>query len=168
MADTNLQHRGREVADLWRTVRAIAGDDDQTVVDTVDGETDAIEALRRTVRLAQEADAHAEACKALAASYVERRKVLEDRSERYRRAVASFLQEVGEKSVRLPEGTVSWREAGPQLVGDIPSVADLPDNCVKMVRTKHEPSIKAALADGLVIPGLSLSNGGVSLTVRRA
>lgn len=168
MADTNLQHRAREVSDLWKSVRAIAGDDDQTVIDTVDGETDAIDVLRRTVALAIEAEAHAEACKALAASYVERRKVLEDRAERYRIAVANFLQEVGEKSVRLPEGTVSWRDAGPRLIGDIPSAADLPDNCVRLIRTKHEPSIKAAIADGLVIPGLSLSNGGAALTIRRA
>jgi phage gp36-like protein len=168
MAAPNLASRGREVAALWQSVRSIAGDDDQTVIDTVDGETDAIWALRRTVQLATEAEAHAEACKALAASYTERRKTLEDRAERYRTAVANFLQEVGEKSVRLPEGTVSWRDAAPRLIGDIPSAADLPDNCVRMVRTKHEAAIKAALADGQIIPGLSLSNGGASLTIRRA
>lgn len=167
MAD-NLQHRAREVSAFWQTVRAIAGDDDQTVVDTVDGETDAIEALRRTVRLAIEAEAHAEACKALAADYVERRRVLEDRAERYRVAVAGFLQEVGEKSVRLPEGTVSWRNAGPQVIGEYPSAADLPDSCVKLQRVRHEPSIREALQRGDHIPGLSLSNGGVALTIRRA
>lgn len=164
----DLKTRAREVADLWRAVRAIAGEDDEAVVDTVDGETDAVEALRRTVRLAIEAEAHAEAAKALAASYAERRKVLEDRAERYRAAAASFLQEVGEKSIRLPETTISWRTAGSQLIGDCPPSADLPDNCVKLQRVKHEPSIKAALEAGQVIPGLSLSNGGVALTVRRA
>lgn len=168
MTDTNLQHRAKEVAEFWRSVRAIAGDDDQTVIDTVDGETDAISALRRTVQLAIEAEAHAEAAKALAANYVERRKVLEDRAERYRRAVACFLQEVGEKSVRLPEATVSWRNAGPQVIGDYPSAADLPDTCVKFQRVRHEPSIREALERGERIPGLSLSNGGVALTIRRA
>jgi len=167
MAD-NLQHQAKEVAEFWRSVRAIAGDDDQTVIDTVDGETDAISALRRTVQLAIEAEAHAEAAKALAANYVERRKVLEDRAERYRRAAAAFLQEVGEKSLRLPEATISWRHTGPQIVGEIPSAAGLPDHCVKFQRVKHEPSIKAALEAGETIPGLSLSNGGVGLTVRRA
>ena len=168
MAQVNLQHRAREVADLWRAVRAIAGDDDQTVVDTVDGETDAVEALRRTVRLALEADAHAEACKALCEQYADRRKVLEDRAERYRGAVASFLQEVGEKSVRLPEGTVSWRAANPKVIGTPPATADLPDRCVKFTRVRHDPSVREALEDGVIIPGLSLSNGGVALTIRRA
>lgn len=164
----NLRTRGREVADLWRSVRAIAGEDDQTVIDTVDGETDAIEALRWAVRMAMEAEAHAEACKAMAQTYTERRKVLEDRALRYRASVASFLQEVGEKSVRLPEGTVGWRQAEPQLIGTIPSPADLPDWAVKFPRSRDEAAIKQGLRDGLKIEGLSLSNGGVALSIRRA
>lgn len=168
MTDTNLKHRAREVADLWRAVRAIAGDDDQTVIDTVDGETDAIEALRWTVRLAMEAEAHAEACKAMISTYTDRRKVLEERAERYRMACAAFLQEVGEKSVRLPEATISWRDAGPRLIGDIPAPSELPDWAVKFPRCRDEAAIKQGLRDGLTIPGLSLSNGGVALTVRRA
>lgn len=168
MVEVNLKQRGREVAELWRSVRAIAGEDDQTVIDTVDGETDAIEALRRTVQLAIEAEAHAEAAKALADQYQDRRKVLLDRAERYRMAVARFLQEVGEKSVRLPEGTVSWREANPQIVGTIPSPSELPDWAVKFPRCRDEAAIKQGLRDGLIIPGLSLSNGGVTLSIRKA
>lgn len=164
----SLKHHGREVADLWRSVRAIAGEDDETVVDTIDGETDAISALRWTIRRALEAEAHAEAVKALEADYRARRKVLEDRAERYKQSAAAFLQEVGEKSIRLPEATISWRATGPQLIGNIPPAADLPDDCVKMQRTKHEPSIKAALEAGRIIPGVFLSNGGVGLTVRKA
>ena len=168
MADANLQHRAREVAAFWQHVRSIAGDDDQAVIDTVDGETDAIDALRRTVTLAMEAEAHAEACKAMAASYVERRKVLKDRAERYRRAIANFMVEVGEKSIRLPEGTIGWRDAAPTIVGDIPAPSDLPDWAVKFPRCRDEAAIKQGLRDGLTIPGLSLSNGGVTLSIRRA
>lgn len=164
----NLRTRGREVAELWRSVRAIAGEDDQTVIDTVEGETDAIDALRWAVRMALEAEAHAEACKALSASYADRRKVLEDRAARYRASVAAFLQEVGEKSVRLPEGTIGWRAAEPQLIGNIPSPSDLPDWAVKFPRSRDEAAIKQGLRDGLTIDGLSLSNGGVALSIRRA
>lgn len=169
MAAPDLNAHAREVADLWRSIRAIAGeDDDQTVIDTMDGETDAIEALRQTVRLAIEAEVHASACKDLADTYTARRKALEDRAERYRNAAATFMSEVGEKTLRLPEATITVRQTGPQIIGTIPSAADLPDSCVKFQRVKHEPSIKAAMQDGLAIPGLSLSNGGVGLTVRRA
>lgn len=168
MSVINLKQRGREVADLWRAVKAISGEDDQTVIDTVDGETDAIEALRWTVSRAIEADAHAEACKQLAATYTERAKVLVERGQRYRRHAASFLQEVGEKSVRLPEGTISWRAANPEILGAIPSPSELPDWAVKHQRCRDEAAIKAGLAEGKTIPGLSLSNGGVALTIRRA
>lgn len=164
----NLRTRGREVAELWRSVRAIAGEDDQTVIDTVDGETDAIEALRWAVRMAMEAEAHAEACKVMAQTYTDRRKVLEDRAVRYRASVAAFLQEVGEKSVRLPEGTISWRQAEPQILGTIPPPSDLPDWAVKFPRARDEAAIRQGLRDGLQIEGLSLSNGGVALSIRRA
>jgi hypothetical protein len=165
----DLKTQGREVSALWQSVRAIAGeDDDQTVIDTVDGEGDAIQALRYAVRLAIECETNAGAVKALEAEYRDRRKVLEGRAERYRQSAAAFLQEVGEKSLRLPEATISWRHTGPQLVGDIPAAADLPDHCIKLQRVKHEPSIKAALEAGENIAGLSLSNGGVGLTVRKA
>lgn len=165
----DLKSRGREVAALWQSIRAIAGEeDDQTVIDTVDGEGDAIQGLRYAVRMAMECEANAGAAKQLAGDYRDRQKVLENRAERFRQSAAAFLQEVGEKSLRLPEATISWRHTGPQIIGDIPSAADLPDNCVKFQRVKHEPSIKAALEAGESIPGLSLSNGGVGLTVRRA
>lgn len=165
----DLKTRGRETAALWQSVRAIVGeDDDQALIDTVDGEGDAIQGLRYAVRLAIECEANALAAKALASDYRERQKLLEGRAERYRQSAAAFLQEVGEKSLRLPEATISWRHTGPQIVGDIPSAADLPDHCVKFQRVKHEPSIKAALEAGESIPGLSLSNGGIGLTVRRA
>lgn len=165
---TDLKQHAREVSALWRTVREIAGDDDQTVIDTIEGEGDAIGALRWTVRRAIEAEAHAEACKDLEASYRERRSVLEDRAERYRIAAANFLQEVGEKSLRLPEGTISWRSAAPQIVGVFPPTTELPESCVKLQRVRHEPSIKEALASGVRVGDLSLSNGGVTLSIRRA
>lgn len=163
----DMKARGREVSDLWKRIRAIAGEDDEAVVDTVDGEGDAIQALRRTVRMALEAEANASACKDLSASYRERQKALEGRAIRYREAAASFLQEVGEKTLRLPEATITWRDAGPQIVGDIPSPSDLPDDCVTMQRVRHEPSIKKALGDGRRIGDLYLSNGGVALTMRK-
>lgn len=169
MAYDHLRDKGREVAALWQAVRAIAGeDDDQAVVDTMDGETDAISALRRVIRMALEAEANAEACKALTQTYKDRQKTLEDRAERLRGHAAAFMQEVGEKTLRLPEGTISWRADGPKLKGDVPSAANLPDDCVKFQRMKHEPSIKAALESGRTIGDLYLSNGGVALTIRKA
>jgi Siphovirus Gp157 len=164
----SLKDRAREVADLWRSVRAVAGEDDQTVLDTVEGETDAVDALREAVRLSIEADAHAAACRALEVSYAERRKVLEDRSERYRMAAASFLQTVGEKTVRLPEGTITWRDASEKILGTIPPPSELPDSCVKFQRVRDEAAMRKAMKDGLVIPGAYLSNGGVALTIRKA
>ncbi|MDO9334985.1 MAG: siphovirus Gp157 family protein [Caulobacter sp.] len=166
-APVDLKTRGREIAGLAAQVRALAGDDDDAFADTLDGETDVLSAASAVLRGVFEADAHAVACRALAASYMERARGLELREERLRVALVNFLSEIGEKNLRLPEGTISRRPASRLVVGQINPDA-LPDS---LVRIKREPSltaIKEALAAGTELPGLSLSNGGETLSIRRA
>lgn len=163
----DLKTRGREIAALAAQVRALAGDDDDAFADTLDGATDAVEAASAVVRQVREAQAFAASCRALAASYTDRARGLEEREERLKGALVSFLSEIGEKSLRLPEGTIS-RRPGSRLVVGQPNPDALPDS---LVRIKREPSlsaIKAALESGVQIMGLSLSNGGETLTIRGA
>lgn len=167
MRPVDLKTRGREIAGLAAQVRALAGDDDDAFVDTLEGTTDALEAASAVLRGVYEAEAHAVACRALAASYTDRARALELRDERLRGALVNFLSEIGEKSLRLPEGTIS-RRAGSRLVVGQPNPDALPDS---LVRIKREPSlsaIKEALEAGEEIAGLSLSNGGETLSIRRA
>jgi hypothetical protein len=165
MRPVDLKTRGREIAALAAQVRVLAGDDDQAFSDTLEGTTDALEAASAVLRQVFEADAHAEACKALSASYRDRARGLEERGERLRAALVSFLSEIGEKTLRLPEATIT-RRPGSRLVVGQPNPDALPDS---LVRIKREPSlsaIKTALEAGEEIAGLSLSNGGETLTIR--
>lgn len=160
----DLKTRGREIAGLAAQVRALAGDDDEAFADTLDGECDAISAASAVLRQAYEAEAYAAASRALAASYTDRARLLEEREDRLRGALVNFLSEIGEKSLRLPEGTISRRPGSRLVVGQLNPDA-LPDS---LVRIKREPSltaIKDALKNGTEIPGLSLSNGGETLTI---
>lgn len=163
----DLKTRGREIAALAAQVRALAGDDDDAFVDTLEGTTDALEMVSAVLRQVREAEAFAASCRALAASYTDRARRLEEREERLRGALVSFLSEIGEQSLRLPEGTISRRPGSRLVVGQLnPDV--LPDS---LVRIKREPSltaIKEALDAGTVLPGLSLSNGGETLSIRGA
>lgn len=163
----DLKTRGREIAGLAAQVRALAGDDDDAFADTLDGETDALTAASAVLRGVYEAEAHATACRALAASYTERARALEQRDERLRVALVNFLGEIGEKSLRLPEGTIS-RRAGSRLIVGQPNPDALPDSLVKIKREPSISAIKEALASGTELPGLSLSNGGETLSIRRA
>jgi hypothetical protein len=65
----------------------------------------------------------------------------------------------------LPEATVSVRTLGPR-----PKVVDedaLPDTLCKFVRKPDMKAIEDALERGESIPGVVMTNGGASLTVRR-
>jgi hypothetical protein len=163
----DLKTRGREIAGLAAQVRALAGDDDEAFACTLDGETDALTAASVVLRQVWEAEAFAASCRALAASYTERARGLELREERLRGALINFLGEIGEKSLRLPEGTISRRAASRLVVGQ-PNPDTLPDSLVKIKREPSLSAIKAALEGGTEIAGLSLSNGGESLSIRRA
>jgi hypothetical protein len=163
----DLKTRGREIAGLAAQVRALCGDDDVAFADTLEGETDALAAASLVVRQVWEAEAFAEVCKDLAMAYTDRARGMTNRSERLRSALVSFLDEIGEKTLRLPEATIS-RRAGSELVVGQPNPDALPDS---LVRIKREPSlsaIKAALKAGTKLSGLSLSNGAPSVTIRGA
>lgn len=164
-APVSLPQRGREIAELARAIRELAGDDDAAFVDSLDGETDAVEAARKAVRYLFEADAHAEACKGLSDTYAARKRMFEDRAARTRGALLQFLTEIGEKSLPLPEATLTVAKGQPKMLGE-PDEANLP---IEFWVTKREPNraaIKEALKAGRQIDGVALSNAQPTLVVR--
>lgn len=160
-----LRQSGREIAELARSIRELAGDDDLAFADTLDGETDALKAAAGAVRMVAAMEALAEAAKGLGARYGARAKDFSDRADRARDALAHFMGEIGEKTLILPEGTLSLAAGGVQLVGE-PDISLLPDH---LIRTKREPdraAIKEALLRGESFNGVSLSNSRPSLRIR--
>lgn len=91
----------------------------------------------------------------------------EKRIEARKAAIASLMDCAQETSLKLPEATVSLRtlKSRPKVV----DVAELPDEFVTVseVRKANTEAIKAAFEAGQSIPGVMVTNGGSSLTVRR-
>lgn len=164
-APVSLPQRAREIAGLAHAIREMCGDDDVAFVDTLDGETDALQAARKAVRWLFEQDAQAEACKSLEAVYAARRKLFEDRSGRTRSALLHFLTELGEKTLPLPEATLTVAKGQPQIVGE-PNPETLPLHLTVTKRVADRKAIKDALLAGEEIDGLTLSNAAPHLTVR--
>lgn len=158
---------GREIAELARAIRDACGEDDTAFVDTLDGECSAIDAARAVVRWVDVQEANAEAMKQLAKSYQARAKVLEDRGEGARRALLTFMQEIGQKTLPLPEGTLSVRNGVPSLIGDADASA-LPPEFGRCSWALDRGAIKRHLERGGTLEGFSLSNGVPSLSIRRA
>jgi hypothetical protein len=155
----------RPIAELARQIRELCGDDDQAFVDSLDGETDTIEAARRVVRLLNEAEAHETAVKGLADTYRARAKVFAGRQVRIRMALLNFMQEIGAKTLPLPEATLSVGAGQPTVQGE-PNVETLPLHLTVATRIPDKAAIKAALEAGEVLAGLSLSNAVPRLSIR--
>jgi hypothetical protein len=161
-----LRAAGREVSALASNLRALCGDDDQALVDTLDGETSAVETARRVLRWVDEQGAMSEAVKKLADEYAQRAKLLKDRAHGGRAALLQFMQEIGAKTMPLPEATLSVTQGQPQVAGE-PDVAALPKHLLRLKAEPDMAAIKAELQAGRAVPGCSLSNAGPSLQIRK-
>lgn len=162
-----LRLNGREIADLARAIREACGEDDTAFVDTLDGCCDAVEAARAVVRWMNEQEAQEAAMAELSKLYAARSKVFEGRAASGRRALLTFLQEIGEKSFKLPEATLSVRAGQVSLVGDADALK-LPVEFQKVKVEADRTAIKRHLETGGTLTGFALSNGAPSLTIRRA
>lgn len=162
-----LREKGREVAELAASIRELCGDDDVAFVDTLDGETSAIEAARAVVRMIAAMEAMEGAAKALAARYAARAHDFASRQERARNALLHFMGEIGEKTLVLPEGTVSVKASGAAKVVGEADPATLPKCFVRMKLELDKAQIKRALEQGETVEGFALSNAGPSLQIRK-
>lgn len=161
-----LRQQGREIAELARSIRELAGDDDLAFADTLDGETNALRAASGAVRVVAAMEAMESAAKALSGRYGARAQDFADRAQRARNAIVQFMGDIGEKTLVLPEATLSLANGGQVLVGE-PDVAKLPLALVISPPPKPDrAAIKQHLQAGGSIEGCSLSNGPPSLRIR--
>lgn len=158
----DLQFTTRDLVDRLRT---LCGDDEESFLDTLDGEADTTEAARRVVRWMQEQTSQAEAMQNLGELYYARSKVFVSRSDGARRALFHFMEYLGVKSMALPEATLSVRQGQIGLAGEA-DADTLPDDLVRIKREPDKKAIRAALEAGREVPGYVLSNGAPSLSVR--
>jgi hypothetical protein len=160
-----LREQGREIAELAHSIRELCGDDDLAFVDTLDGATDAVGAAREVIRFIAAMEALEGAAKALRDRYAARAQDFASRQERARNALVQFMGDLGEKSMLLPEGTITRKAGTVKVVGE-GDVNTLP---AEFVRTKLEidkAAVKRALEQGAEVPGFSLSNGCETLQIR--
>lgn len=154
------------VIELARNLRDLCGDDDLAFVDTLDGCSDAVEAVRRTLRAIAAWEAMEDAAKALSDRYRARAQDFAARQERARNALVQFMGEVGEKSMTLPEGTITRKAGTAKVVGEA-DPATMPEQFIRRKLELDRAEIKRALERGEDVPGFTLSNGAESLQIRK-
>ena len=162
-----LQQEANAARALRDALAAIPGMDDETVRDTIEGETSLHEAIAVVLSDIDEDElllaGIAEISKRLGA----REQRLEQRVEA-RKAAIQKAMEIGEiKSLPTPSGTISLRNVPPGL--NIVDEAVIPfDYFVAQDPQLDRKRLKEDLKAGKEIPGCLLDNGSVTISIRRA
>lgn len=146
------------------------GDDDKELIaDTIEGETGLVEAIDAALSEIDECEVIIAGLKAKEQAFEARRKTTEARAERIRALIEQAMVATDQQTLRLPTATISLSRRQPGLV--ITNEADIPTK-FWVEQERPAPKLdKKALAEALKnnerIPGASLDNGTVSISVRR-
>lgn len=138
-------------------------DDEETFLDTLDGETDVLD---REIDAMQSDEGLAEAIRAREADLRIRRERLEMRADAHKKALKLIMDATGLKKLERPLATVSIR-AGSVSVS-ITCEADIPTQLMreKVTRIPDKAAIKAQIEAGETVPGAELVRGDDSVMVR--
>lgn len=153
-----------QIASIAETIRTIMGDDEDDALffDTLEGETDVMEWAGRLVIADQEAKAMAEANKALAAMYAERKARFDRKSDACRAGLGRLLDAIGTKKLPLVHGTVTRTK--PRQRAQIEDETAIPSQLCK--RVPDAAAVKAQLEAGESVPGARLVTGEPGIMVR--
>lgn len=138
--------------------------DEELLLGTLDGETDALDVVRRLVRHSTAMGAMADAAGGRIEALTARRARFQARAEASRRAALEMLGALGAPRVDDAEFTATVRQGSPGVV--VTDEAALPDRFVRTKRTPDKAAIGAALRAGQDVPGAMLKNSAPSLQVR--
>lgn len=141
--------------------------DEQLKLSMLEGETEFFEVVRALLDENENDDGTIAALDAQVDARAIRIERAKARIEARKKAIMSLMDSAGEKSLKLPEATLSLRTIAPRL--KVVDEALLPDNFVKIetVRKPDRDAIDAAFERGEQIPGVTLTNGSASLSIRR-
>ncbi|WP_027991974.1 siphovirus Gp157 family protein [Sinorhizobium meliloti] len=147
-----------------------ADDDAELVADTIEGETNLMEAIEEAIAELDECDVLVTGLKAKEAEFEARRKAIEKRAERIRALVEQAMLATDQTSMKLTTATIVLTKRAPALIviddADIPAkywIAQ-PVPAPKLDKKALTADLREAKA---AIPGATLDNGSFSLTVRR-
>ena len=139
-------------------------EDMESLVISLESETDLHELLARLLDAERDAKAMENAIAARLDDLAKRRERYRKAKEAHRALMLSLIEHAGVPKVALPEATLSLRNNPPQ-----PRVTDinaLPAVCTRVEIKPDMGAIKNACAAGQMPPGVVMSNGSTSLTIR--
>lgn len=165
----NMRRQMEAAKRLISSLKECGDDDDKELVtDMIEGQTGLLEAIDAALSQIDEGEILIVGIKAKEQSLEARRKAIETRNDRIRAIIEQAMLATAQMSLRLPSATLSLRKVAPALM--VTNEADVPAR-FWIEQERPAPKLdKKALAEAVKageIPGATLDNGSVSLSVRR-
>jgi hypothetical protein len=162
-----LQQEANAARALKDALAAIPNMDDETVRDTIEGETSLHEAIAAVMADINEDEILCHGLAVMIKTMCDRQSRLLGRTEARRLAIQKAM-EIGEiRTLATPSGTLSLRATPRGL--DVTDEKAIPWDYYDPQEPKlNRKRLKDALKDGKEIPGCMLDNGGQTLSIRRA
>lgn len=139
-------------------------EDEQTLADTLEGESELPDIISLLIREARKDKAMADALATMIQESQERKQRFLYRAEKRRMTAMGLMNAVGLRKLEQPDFTASIRSVGSKI--EITDDASIPDAFCRVVKTPDKTAIKAALERGEKVSGAVLGNGGETLSVR--
>lgn len=151
---------------LRDTLKAVIGEDADTLRDTIEGETSLHDAIASVMASIREDEIMTAGLAVMLKDLGQRKNRIEERIGRKRTAIEQAMQ-IGEiRTIELADATLSIKTT-PRAV-EVTDEAKIPAKFWKPQDPKLDrAAIKAALKDGESIDGATLDNGGITLQIRR-
>jgi hypothetical protein len=153
-----------EIRRLADSIREICGDDEDTLLDTLDGETDAVDVLAKLIQERLEVLGFEATNKELAEQYKRRADKMASKADAINQQMRHLLNAMGVKKVNHALATVSITK--PRWSVEVVDEAQVPTQ-LKITTTKPDlRAIKKILDDGEPVPGCRPKVGYEGITVR--
>jgi len=153
-----------EIREMADHIRLLTGDDQDTFLDTLDGETDAMDILGKLIQERTECSIYEGSAKELAATYTARAKRLSAKQEALSITIGHLLDAMGQTKIQHPLATVSRTK--PRWSVRIDDEAEVPSQMMKVTTRPDIAAIKKQMEQGETVPGCTINPGNPSITIR--
>lgn len=163
--ERNIAIHAEAAADLVAMIREKAGDDEELIADSIEGETGLIEAIEAALDEIDHLEAVEAGCKEKAGQFTERARRAANRRDRIKAAIEQAMVRTDQKTLRLAAATLSLRDVKPAVI--IEDEAAIPSQFWKPQPPKLDKKALNEAAKEGEIPGVGMSNGSVTISIRR-
>jgi len=161
----SLQEQFEKVKIVKNQLEELGISDPELLHDTLEGETDIFELLDWMLNKEAEENSNQEAIKIRQEQLAQRKKASEARQVSMRNLIEQTAILIGEKKIKRAEATISISDKKPSILNVDLDI--LPEKYIRIKKEADRTAINEAIKSGEIIEGVVLSNGGITLSIRR-